>query len=181
MSPFFQGVCLHTSTVHACAAAELGTPTWRSSPSLSRAASNLNVLDGQAGRQRLLQLVGLLEVLHAQGVQVFAAAHLELHDVLRLLDLNGCGERAGTGSCQQGCRKRWRMARGVEAQQHERSPTMGRDAFAAVGRATRRAMLQHLALIESWLRGSQTLATASDRIDLSPGRYRAEKRGGRTQ
>lgn len=24
----FKGVCLHTSTVHACAAAELGTPTW---------------------------------------------------------------------------------------------------------------------------------------------------------
>ena len=64
---------MHTSTVHACAAAELGKPTWRSSPS-SLAASNLNVLDGQAGRQRLLQLVGLLEVLHAQGVQVFAAA-----------------------------------------------------------------------------------------------------------
>ena len=73
------------------------------------------------------------------------------------------------------------MARGVAAQQHERSPTMGRDAFAAVSRATRRAMLQHLALIESWLRGSQTLATASGRIDLSPGRYKAEKRGGRTQ
>lgn len=146
---------MHTSTVHACAAAELGTSTWylwRSSPS-SLAASNLNVLDGQAGRQRLLQLVGLLEVLHAQGVQVFAAAHLELHDVLRLLDLNGCGERAGTGLS---ARLTQAMADGTRRSSTRRSSTSVAPRWAAPptllwAGPLRRAMLQHLAMIESWL------------------------------
>lgn len=41
-------------------------------------------------RQGLLQLLGLLLVRDDQGVQVPAAAHLELHIVLVLLDLYGC-------------------------------------------------------------------------------------------
>ena len=50
----------------------------------------LDVLDSQAGRQRLLELVRLLQILDAQGVEVLAAADLELDDILRLLDLDGC-------------------------------------------------------------------------------------------
>lgn len=41
--------------------------------------------------QGLLQLLGLLLVRDDQGVQVPAAAHLELHIVLVLLDLDRCG------------------------------------------------------------------------------------------
>ena len=52
--------------------------------------ASLDVLDRQARRQRLLELVSLFQILDAQRVQVFAAAHLELDDVLRLLDLDGC-------------------------------------------------------------------------------------------
>ena len=55
-------------------------------------AQHLNVLDGQARRQRLLQLVSLLLVLDAQGVEVLAAANLELDDVFRLLNLHGCAD-----------------------------------------------------------------------------------------
>ena len=59
--------------------------------SFSLLPSTLDVLDRQARRQRLLQLVGLLEVLHAERVEVLAAAHLEFDNVLRLLDLDGLG------------------------------------------------------------------------------------------
>eukprot|EP00965_Chrysotila_dentata_P217203 6189849-Pleurochrysis_carterae.AAC.1 len=52
----------------------------------------LDVLNSKAWRQALLQLVRLLKVLHTQRVQVLAAANLELHDILRLLDLHGCME-----------------------------------------------------------------------------------------
>jgi hypothetical protein len=38
--------------------------------------------------QRLLQLIGLVCVLYAQGVQVLAAPDLELSDTARLLDLH---------------------------------------------------------------------------------------------
>lgn len=41
--------------------------------------------------QGLLQLLGLLLVGDDQRVEVAAAAHLELHIVLVLLDLDGCG------------------------------------------------------------------------------------------
>lgn len=41
-------------------------------------------------RQGLLELLGLLLVCDDQGVQVPAAAHLELYIVLVLLDLYGC-------------------------------------------------------------------------------------------
>lgn len=44
----------------------------------------------QTRRERLLELLGLLGILHHQGVQVLAAAHLELDVVLGLHDLNGC-------------------------------------------------------------------------------------------
>jgi len=43
--------------------------------------------------QGLLQLLGLLLVGDDQGVQVPAAAHLELHIVLVLLDLDRCGTK----------------------------------------------------------------------------------------
>ena len=67
----------------------------------SSLGTSLDVLDGEARRQRLLELVGLLQVLDAQRVQVLAAANLELDDVLRLLDLDGCGRKAKE-------RTRWR-------------------------------------------------------------------------
>ena len=63
--------------------------TQRTDPAHHR-HSFLDVLDSQAGRQRLLELVRLLQILDAQGVEVLAAADLELDDVLRLLDLDGC-------------------------------------------------------------------------------------------
>ena len=53
------------------------------------------ILHSQAGGQRLLELVRLLQVLDAKSVQVLAAADLELDDVLRLLDLDGCGHKVG--------------------------------------------------------------------------------------
>lgn len=49
------------------------------------------VLDGQARRQRLLQLVGLFGVMDDQCVQVATASHLELDVRLRLHDLDGLG------------------------------------------------------------------------------------------
>jgi len=67
-----------------------------------------NVLDSQTGRQRLLELVRLLQILDAQGVEVLAAAHLELDDLLRLLDLDGCARtprgtaRVGTAQTREG-------------------------------------------------------------------------------
>eukprot|EP00307_Rebecca_sp_RCC1486_P007618 CAMPEP_0119410260 /NCGR_PEP_ID=MMETSP1335-20130426/3330_1 /TAXON_ID=259385 /ORGANISM="Chrysoculter rhomboideus, Strain RCC1486" /LENGTH=221 /DNA_ID=CAMNT_0007434757 /DNA_START=194 /DNA_END=856 /DNA_ORIENTATION=- len=48
-----------------------------------------DVLHGQAGRQALLELVSLLKVGDAKGVQVLGAPHLELHLRARLLDLDG--------------------------------------------------------------------------------------------
>ena len=44
----------------------------------------------QTRRERLLELLGLLGILHHQGVQVLAAAHLELDVILGLHDLDGC-------------------------------------------------------------------------------------------
>lgn len=61
--------------------------------SAQRPSGRSDVLDGEARGQTLLQLVSLLEVLDAQRVQVLGAAHLELHNILRLLDLDSC---AGT-------------------------------------------------------------------------------------
>lgn len=45
---------------------------------------------GDTWRQGLFQLLCLLLVCDDQGVKVAAAAHLELHIVLVLLDLDGC-------------------------------------------------------------------------------------------
>lgn len=45
----------------------------------------------RTGGETLLQLVGLVQVRHAQGVEVLATPHLELHTVVRLLDLDGLG------------------------------------------------------------------------------------------
>lgn len=62
---------------------------------------SFQLLHGQTWGQGLLQLLGLLLVRDDQRVQVPAAAHLELHIVLVLLDLDGCrvGERvSGTAA-----------------------------------------------------------------------------------
>jgi len=58
----------------------------------------LDILDGQARRQRLFELVSLFEILDAEGVQVLAAPNLKLHNILRLLDLDGCERDAGGAS-----------------------------------------------------------------------------------
>ena len=75
------------------------------------------------------------------------------------------------------------MAQGVAAQQHERSPTMGRAPYAAVGRATlRRAMLQHLAMIESWLSAHDSQlrpAISISRLDDTEQRSDAAGRSGK--
>lgn len=46
----------------------------------------LNLLDSQTWRERLLELVGLVGVVDAEGVEVPGAAHLELDGVLGPLD-----------------------------------------------------------------------------------------------
>ena len=43
------------------------------------------------GGKRLLQLVGLLSIKDAEGVQVLEAAHLELDNILASLDLHRMG------------------------------------------------------------------------------------------
>jgi len=43
------------------------------------------------GGKRLLQLVGLLSIKDAEGVQVLEAAHLELDNILTPLDLHRMG------------------------------------------------------------------------------------------
>jgi len=43
------------------------------------------------GGKRLLQLVGLLSIKDAEGVQVLEAAHLELDNILAPLDLHRMG------------------------------------------------------------------------------------------
>eukprot|EP01104_Vermistella_antarctica_P017626 TRINITY_DN626_c0_g1_i1.p2 TRINITY_DN626_c0_g1~~TRINITY_DN626_c0_g1_i1.p2 ORF type:complete len:108 (+),score=6.12 TRINITY_DN626_c0_g1_i1:81-404(+) len=57
---------------------------------------HLDVLDGQPRGEGLLQLVNLLRVSDGESVQVATASHLELGDVLGLLDLDGC-VRGGSG------------------------------------------------------------------------------------
>lgn len=57
------------------------------SPHMSRIKASLTA---PTWRQGLLELLGLLLVCDDQGVQVPAAAHLELYIVLVLLDLYGC-------------------------------------------------------------------------------------------
>lgn len=54
------------------------------------ANTSLQLLHSQTWRQGLLQLLCLLLVCDDQGVQVPAAAHLEFHIVLVLLDLDSC-------------------------------------------------------------------------------------------
>lgn len=73
------------------------------------ALPHLDVLDREARRQALLELIRLLQIAHAEGVQVLAATDLELDNVLRLLDLDGyckkrertlmrgCGQETGDG------------------------------------------------------------------------------------
>ena len=60
---------------------------------------------GPTRGQGLLELVRLVGVGDAQGVQVLAAPHLELGHVARLLDLHGCDRmEAGYWGCvSQGC------------------------------------------------------------------------------
>merc|ERR1712137_842993 len=53
--------------------------------------SRLDVLDVEARGQGLLELVGLVGVSNAEGVEVLGAADLELGHVARLLDLDGPG------------------------------------------------------------------------------------------
>ena len=48
-------------------------------------------MDGETGRERLLQLVGLVGVEDAQGVEVLAAPDFELHHILAALDLDAPG------------------------------------------------------------------------------------------
>lgn len=71
-----------------------GTPQWPPPSSLPVAPSTGCFPPDTKGctwRQGLLQLLGLLLVRDDQGVQVPAAAHLEFHIVLVLLDLDRCG------------------------------------------------------------------------------------------
>merc|ERR1719284_2217749 len=51
----------------------------------------LQLLDGEARRERLLQLLRLLAILDHQRVKITAASHLELGVALVLLDLNRLG------------------------------------------------------------------------------------------
>jgi hypothetical protein len=57
----------------------------------------LQVVDGKTGGQRLLQLVGLIGVEHAQGVEVLGAPDFELDDILGALDLDAPGVLAPSG------------------------------------------------------------------------------------
>ena len=51
----------------------------------------LQILDGEARRQRLFQFVCLLSIGHAERVQILATPNLEFGHRLRLLDLDGLG------------------------------------------------------------------------------------------
>jgi len=51
----------------------------------------LQLLDGESGREGLLQLLCLFAILNHQSVEVTAASHLELGVALVLLDLDGLG------------------------------------------------------------------------------------------
>ena len=51
----------------------------------------------------LLELVRLVRVGHAEGVQVLAAAHLEFGLVARLLDFDGCRKDRGKGHLSEMC------------------------------------------------------------------------------
>ena len=66
-------------------------------------AAHSNLLDSEARRQRLLQLVGLVRVHNAQRVQVLAAADLELGRARSLLDLDGCGARRAKAGQRCAC------------------------------------------------------------------------------
>ena len=79
----------------------------------AKAQARLNLLDREARRQRLLQLVRLVRVHDAQRVQVLAAADLELGRARRLLDLDGCGGAAQVG-VSAGVRAAARPAAGAE-------------------------------------------------------------------
>lgn len=48
-------------------------------------------MDGETGGKRLLQLVGLVGVEDAEGVEVLAAPYFELHHILAALDLDTPG------------------------------------------------------------------------------------------
>jgi len=54
-------------------------------------------LDGEAGRQRLFQLVGLVSVGDGQGVEVLRAPDFELDDILGAFDLDAPGVLAPGG------------------------------------------------------------------------------------
>lgn len=54
-------------------------------------------MDGEAGRQRLLQLVGLVSVEDGQGVEVLGAPDFELDDILGAFDLDAPGVLAPGG------------------------------------------------------------------------------------
>lgn len=59
------------------------------------------VLHLEARGERLLELVRLVRVRHHEGVQVLAAAHLELGGARGLLDLDRCGGRGNKASGAQ--------------------------------------------------------------------------------
>lgn len=54
-------------------------------------------MDGEAGGQGLLQLVGLVRVEDGQGVEVLGAAYFELDDILGAFDLDTPGVLAPGG------------------------------------------------------------------------------------
>ena len=99
-------------------------------------AARSNLLNREARRQRLLQLVRLVRVHDAQRVQVLAAANLELGRARRLLDLDGCGGEGRKG------RSAPRVQPGARAQAAAPNPRVAARALRA-WRCTRRSRQTH--------------------------------------